>query len=91
MRPASSSNENRLWPNPAQNTINVTFLSATEGARNYSIRNVTGALLKSGTMYQQKGTNSSSLSIKELPAGVYYLSIPQEIPQQPITFKFVKQ
>lgn len=68
----------KIYPNPATNSINITGLSAAE---NYTMYNVLGVKVKSGTIH-----NNESILIEDLQEGLYYLNL-----DSGTTKKFIKK
>ena len=82
---------NRLWPNPTSNKLTVDLYSEITEQVWADVHNLTSLAVKKEKIFLKKGVNSFSLSLSDLPAGVYQLSIPQGSLRQPIAFRFVKQ
>ena len=83
--------EKLLWPNPASDKINISFNAPEQGNAQFFISNAFGSVVKAGTIFLKKGVNNNTISINELPAGIYQLSLAQGSAKQPISFRFVKQ
>lgn len=64
---AVKNNALRVYPNPARQEVTVSLHNATATGLSYRLLNVTGQVAKQGKM--EKGT----ISITELPAGMYHL------------------
>jgi hypothetical protein len=66
-----------LYPNPASDLISVEFFTLEKGKTSFEIKDVTGRMMlkseeESSDAYQMQNTQ---ISVKELPAGVYFLNI----------------
>ena len=66
-----------LFPNPAFNFINIAFnfdyFQSEE--TNLNIRTLTGKIIKSVPVYLSKGYNNLEIDCKDLPKGIYLLTI----------------
>jgi hypothetical protein len=82
---------NRLFPNPANNQLNIELNSEMASTVVAKFYNLKGAVIKEEKLFLRKGFNSLSLYSADLPAGIYQLSIPQVNQKQPLSFRFVKQ
>lgn len=67
----------RIYPNPSSDFISISI----DASVNYHITSMTGALLKSGNLSAKE-----ALSIKNLEAGQYFISIEQNNSKQTIPF-----
>jgi hypothetical protein len=68
-----------LYPNPTNNTINLTFELNTPIQLNYSIYSDTGQLIKPLLVeHTNPGTISKSFDVSDLPIGTYFLRITGE-------------
>lgn len=78
-----------LFPNPANNVVNLAI--STEEAINgtVSILDLTGKVAYTSNLNVAAGQEQVSLSIDQLPAGVYLVRITSETSQQ--TMKFIKK
>ncbi len=81
--------EVNLYPNPAQQQINLTI--NTQDAINGQVRIVsaTGQVVQQQVLDQAAGHNLLQLSVEQLPAGIYFVRL--ETAEQQQTLKFVKQ
>jgi hypothetical protein len=82
---------NRLFPNPANNHLNIELNSEMASTAVAKFYNLKGAIVKEEKLFLRKGFNSLSFYSADLPSGVYQLSIPQANQKQPLSFRFVKQ
>jgi type IX secretion system substrate protein len=79
-----------LYPNPAQATINMTYLVMENGIVNMSLFNADGRL--AGAVLnesKERGVYTASYSISDLPPGVYFLKVRSA--QNVKTIQFVKR
>lgn len=67
--PTNFKNEIKVFPNPAQNSIQIEFNSIVSG--NLVVRNILGEIAVSAVVSE---SNNSSLNTENLEAGVYFLS-----------------
>jgi hypothetical protein len=78
----SLENENiNIYPNPTNDEINIDNISNTNTF--YQIFRINGEIVKTGLL------NNSSIQIKEIPNGLYFLIIQNE--SKKTTFKFLKK
>ena len=82
---------NRLFPNPANDQLNVELNAEAASTIIAKFYNLKGAIVKEEKLFLRKGFNSLSLYSTDLPSGIYQLSIPQANQKQPLSFRFVKQ
>lgn len=75
-----------LYPNPANNELNVVF-DANAGIRNIVIYNFIGKMMKTYNV----GGNSANLDIESMPAGIYFLKLYNGNGNTVATMKFTKQ
>lgn len=66
----TSKDDITLYPNPAQNEVNITF-NKEMGVKNVAIYNLVG---KQVSNYRVNG-NSAKLDIERIPAGIYFLRL----------------
>jgi hypothetical protein len=68
-------NKNHLgvFPNPATNTLSVSFEAASETTMNLQLFDYTGRLFKTQSVETGKGSNVFTMDIADLPAGLYWL------------------
>jgi hypothetical protein len=63
-----------IYPNPATNYINVEFYSKEEATTNLLIMDLSGRLTqKVNPIKTVKGINQATISVSNLPNGIYYL------------------
>jgi hypothetical protein len=79
----------KLYPNPANNTLNLQYTNAQGGASALRIYNIMGMEVFSETHDNAIGMNRQVIDITRLDAGVYFLEISSGGKTQ--TIKFVKQ
>lgn len=65
----------KLYPNPASNSVNVTFSSEESGEALVTIMNIMGQTVKSETVAINEGYNKLNLGISNLKSGVYMINI----------------
>ena len=68
-------NELLIYPNPADEKINVTFSSATASKILVEITDIFGNSYYTGTEYMDAANNNFSIDTKDLQSGVYYITI----------------
>ncbi len=64
----------RIFPNPAQDFINVNLISNSDFSPNLTIVDQNGKLYRSMLLTE----NAATINISELPAGIYYINIQGE-------------
>lgn len=67
----------RVFPNPASEYANLSWVSAAPGKTAIIISDMTGQLLYSHDMVSEKGLNVFGIDVSGLPAGVYLLKVLQ--------------
>lgn len=82
----NSREEVAVYPNPAQNEVNVTF-NKELGVRNVAIYNLVG---KQVSNYRVTG-NSAKLDIEKIPAGIYFLRLVDGNGRVVVTRRFTHQ
>lgn len=65
----------KLFPNPANNKLNVEFMSSTGGAATFNVYNLSGQLVLTTVSEAAEGFNTHSLNTSALSNGVYVLEI----------------
>ncbi len=78
----------QVSPIPVQANLNLSLNSDIEEAVDFEIRNVLGQLLRQGKMNLTSGFNQARISVAELPAGTYFLSVYSE--RERLSTKFVR-
>jgi hypothetical protein len=78
--------EMSLYPNPANNEINVVYDEAAD-VKSVGIYNIIGKLM---TVYKVSG-KSANLNIENIPAGIYFVRLLNGQGQVVVTRKFTKQ
>ncbi len=77
-----------LYPNPAQDILNLSFVIAEDAAINIQMMDVSGKVLKTQTIHLNKGFKTIKLDVEHLAAGKYFISIPSL--QEHSTYTFIK-
>lgn len=67
----------KLYPNPASTLLNVEFNSLTEGAVTMRMLDMTGRLQKLVETWAAEGENTFTISLENLPNGLYLFEIVQ--------------
>jgi Secretion system C-terminal sorting domain len=83
---ASAENSVVLYPNPANNEINVVY-DANADVKNIAVYNIIGKLM---TVYKVSG-NSANLNLENTPGGIYFARLVNSEGQVVATRKFTKQ
>jgi hypothetical protein len=63
------------FPNPAQENIQVNISTIKNGIYNLQLANIAGQTVYSSTLKLSEGQNVKTISIAELPKGMYFLSL----------------
>jgi hypothetical protein len=79
----------QVFPNPAKDVLQVQLPATETGTVRLSIININGRQLQSSSVSVSPGNNAISISVKELPAGNYYLVVKDKAQQQ--SSAFIKQ
>jgi hypothetical protein len=74
-----------LYPNPATNQLTISYASIPQHDNKIEIYNAVGVLLKYIPLPPSKGDSNAEIDISELPKGLYFVKIGNEIS------KFVKE
>jgi len=82
----SSSNDAILYPNPANNELNVVY-DASADIKNIAVYNIIGKVM---TVYKVTGSNAN-LNIENIPSGVYFVRLYNDQGNVVVTRKFTKQ
>lgn len=61
----------RIYPNPAKDHLEISFVAAGEGMALMKIMNMAGAVMQSGKVQVQKGQNRSPVNVSGLLPGTY--------------------
>ncbi len=80
-----------IKPNPATESITVDFYTENPTTATIVLTNYMGTLVLTQTIETIKGTNSVELSLKEMPIGVYFLSISGLTTEDNKVLKLIKQ
>lgn len=80
-----------VYPNPAQNNVNLQYTIAESGTVKATLHNIMGAVVATEQWNDlPAGTHTHVTALDDLPAGIYYYLV--SVNSQPtITAKFVKQ
>ncbi len=65
----------RLFPNPAQYRVQVSFASESSGEALVSLHSLGGSLLQAHRMRIEPGFNFHHLDVSEAPAGLYFVRV----------------
>jgi len=67
----------QVYPNPANNSVNITFTLAEDANVNVNLMNTVGQVLKSQSMGKLNAGSAKTVtfSTADMPAGVYYYSV----------------
>jgi hypothetical protein len=76
-----------IYPNPAQNLLNISFKNPTEGETQLFVTDLLGKQLMVSTV--QEKSSSKTLEIDQLPDGVYLLYVEQGT--NAAVYRFVKE
>jgi hypothetical protein len=64
-----------VYPNPAQDVINLTFSLDESGLVGYEVYNLSGQIILSQSRQEAKGIVRKKMEIEELSSGIYFLKI----------------
>lgn len=76
-----------MYPNPAQDELNVLF-SSNAGIRNITVYNLIG---KAMTVYKVTSNTSAKLNIQNIPSGIYFIRLTDAHGHVVATRKFTRQ
>ena len=79
----------RLFPNPVENNLQITFDAAQNGNVSVVVRDLLGRILLVKNMDSQLGKNNFNLDVSQLPGATYFLFISDG--KKEVTEKFVKK
>ncbi|MCB9297018.1 MAG: metallophosphoesterase [Lewinellaceae bacterium] len=79
----------RIHPNPARNTLNISFSSAVTGRIQLQARDLSGKTVLKTWHEAEKGENTITLENLSLPGGIYFLQLQTESSAE--TAKFIIQ
>jgi len=82
----SGANDVLLYPNPANNELNVVF-DGNADVKNIAVYNIIGKVL---TVYKVTGS-SANLNIENIPSGIYFVRLYNSQGNVVVTRKFTKQ
>lgn len=83
--------QDRLWPNPASDKINVRLNIVKDQVYNFVIYDMANNMIKKGTVPVKKNYPETTISIAALKQGLYQLMLFPTESNQPISLRFVKQ
>ncbi len=72
---AKSATNVKISPNPSTSQTQITFASAVSGASQYSVLNLNGQVVLSGTYNGNKGENKLNINIESLSNGYYFVKV----------------
>ncbi len=75
-----------VYPNPAQNEVNVTLENITEGDATILILDITGKVMSNTQQRFSEGYNALTLDVKDFSSGLYYIKVQMQ-GEQPIVQK----
>lgn len=78
----------KLFPNPANDFINLNLSSETSFTSQLKVYNAIGALVQSANFNVINGSNTYKIELSELNSGLYFIEISE--PNKKQTFKFIK-
>lgn len=87
----SGNNKMLLYPNPAQERINISFISDRNLNARLEIFNLEGKVCKTSKLELVKGRNMQSISIEALADGIYFVKIVTPKPNNFSIARFVKK
>jgi hypothetical protein len=64
-----------IFPNPANENVTVTFLSAVAGPGTIVISNMLGQMVSTVAVKAEAGNNFKQVDVSTLPAGVYFVQL----------------
>lgn len=64
-----------IFPNPANNTINVVFTSFEKSLTTITLSDNIGSVIKSFDVYPVKGENKYEVDVSEVPKGIYVINL----------------
>jgi hypothetical protein len=79
----------KVFPNPASDNLNISFVTNEASSIDCKILDVTGKLLYSKHMESDGGLVEESVNVSEFATGIYFLRI--ETPKGTTIEKFVKE
>ncbi|MEO8761955.1 MAG: T9SS type A sorting domain-containing protein [Bacteroidia bacterium] len=79
-----------LYPNPANNEINIEFQSTEEDLFTITIVDLMGRTFKTLTQLSTQGKNNIVMNVSDIPAGSYHVIIAGTYGSRPQTLKFIK-
>ncbi|MCP4521288.1 MAG: T9SS type A sorting domain-containing protein [Cytophagales bacterium] len=75
----------RVYPNPANNNLNIEFNSTTDNIMNLDIYSVEGQLIHQATISTINGMNNHQVNTKELANGIYLIKLYDDTSVQSIS------
>ncbi len=64
-----------IFPNPANNTVNVVFTSYEKSLTSITLSDNVGSVIKSFDVYPVKGENKYEVDVSEIPKGIYVINL----------------
>ena len=80
-----------LFPNPAENTVNLQIQLKKRSTIQLVIINTVGQVFDTKTINLSSGKNIESLEISQLPAGLYFIKIQNTAGQTLHTHQLIKK
>lgn len=71
----SGLNDLNIFPNPANNVLNVSFSTENAGNISFKMLDMTGKLIYSETMHHLGGAATQQFSVNDLAKGIYFMDI----------------
>ena len=91
LKNSSVEKKEKLWPNPAQNNLQVSYFASHAGTAEYKFYNLNGRLVLNGKLNVKAGENVLNFPVNHLIPGNYQLFIGLKEDKKPVRFHFVKQ
>ncbi len=76
-----------VFPNPAKDVVNLKYMGKLEYDREYEVINMQGIILHKGLLSAMENYATHSVSIGDLPAGMYFMRIQGELKSIPFIKK----
>jgi hypothetical protein len=67
----------QVYPNPADNAVNLSFNSFVNSQLTYQLRDLAGRLIKTEVLPINQGENLFPIDLSNMPNGVYMLQLNQ--------------
>jgi hypothetical protein len=85
-----SATASSFWPNPVTDRINLNLQTDNNEFFTYYIYNLSGNIVKKGSIEIKRGYNSS-ISLPDIRPGLYEIILFANSSKEPISLRFVKQ